>query len=70
MNAELEKLWRALKATNELVMSVKRDVDFLSNMRHEESTSSIEEAQIALAEIGGMLTGEEVAIEPEGEEEV
>ena len=69
MNAELDKLWRALKATNDLIMSVKRDVDNLSSMRHDESTTSIEETQVAIAELGGIITGEEVEIVDNGEEE-
>lgn len=58
MNEQIQRLWDAIGACNRQMWELRKDMDRISNMRHDVSTQGIEETQEAVAELGVIVLGD------------
>jgi cell division septal protein FtsQ len=55
VQTEYEQIMQVLASMRNLMQSIKKDLSDFIDLRHEESTTSITESQLALAELAEML---------------
>lgn len=66
---QAQRIWDAIGAINQQMWELRKDMDRISEMRHDVSTVGIDEAQEAIAELGVLVLGDgEIPEEMEPEE--